>query len=247
MENRYTLDPSTIKFDDKYVVFNPLQSEEEYEATLASMQRLGQREPILMLDGRCVDGRHRTKAAIELGIPVLCTDVAPGTSEEDLILLCNTNVTSGRDYDNSQKAIQALNLTRDYKIMAKDAATMFKIDKRMVSYAATIRGYNREDILTALVSDKKAKVQVAGMERPSRSLEVIAKFVKAESEEHLVVIDDSERVQWKPDALIKTESGKAWYYEQIEIAKTAGSTHYEKLLVEMANLKFKLAEKAADV
>lgn len=243
MSSSYTLDPHTIKFDDKYVVFNPLQNDEEYKATRESIRRLGQQQPILMLNGKCIDGRHRTKAAIELGVPVLCTDVDPNSSEEDLILLCNTNVTSGRDYDSAQKAIQALNLTRDYpNIKVKEAALMFKIDRRLVSYAATIRGYNRDDILQQLMKDKKNRIQLASMERASRSLELIAKFVKAESEEQSIVVDDSERVQWKPDALIKTEAGKAWFYEMKHIISIIGERKVDELLMEMANLKFKVGE-----
>lgn len=71
MGSRYTLDPSTIKFDDKYVVFNPLHSTLEYEATKESIIKLGQLDLILMLNGVCIDGRHRTKVALGLGIPVL--------------------------------------------------------------------------------------------------------------------------------------------------------------------------------
>ena len=238
--NIYTLDPEDIKFDDKYVVFNPLQNVDEYASTLESIRRLGQQTPILMLNGKCIDGRHRTRAAKDLGTMVSCIDVDSEATDEELILLCNTNTMSGRDFDNAQKAIQALNLTRDYNITAKDAAVMFKINKRLVSYAATIRGFNREDILDTLMADKQNRVQLGNMERPSRSLELLAKFVKAEDEKGKLVVDDSERVQWDPDAHIKTESGKAWYYEQIKIADTIGNTHLHILLAELANLKNKV-------
>ena len=53
------------------------------------------------------------------------------------------------------------------------------------------------------------------MERPSRSLELLAKFVKTEEEKATTVVDNSERIQWDADAYIKTEAGKAWYYERI--------------------------------
>lgn len=240
MLNNYTMDPNEVQFDDKYVVFNPLQNEDEYLATYESIKKLGQKDPILMLNGKCIDGRHRTKVAKELMVNVECVDVDPKMSEEELILLCNTNVTSGRDYDAAQKAIQALNLTKNYNIKAKEAALMFKINKRLVSYAATIAGYGRQDILDTLMRNKDKRIKLKGMERASRSLELIAKFVKAESEEQSIVVDDSERIQWKPDSVIKTETGKAWYYEQLDLVKAVGNIHYEKLLAEMANMKYKL-------
>lgn len=236
----YTMPPSDIKFDDKYVVFNALHNEEEYAATKESIHRLGQLDPILVYNGECIDGRHRTRAARELGLSVRCIDILDPITDVELIMLCNKNVTSGRDYDSAQKAIQALRFTTEYKVKAKEAAVMFKVDKRLVSYAATLRGYGREDILEKLMKDKKNRILLDSMERPSRSLELLAKYVKAESEETNIVVDDSERVQWEPNAHIKTEKGKAWYYEQVKVAEVYGDIHYKKLLVELANLKYKL-------
>lgn len=239
MGNRYTLDPSTIKFDDKYVVFNPLHSTLEYEATKESIIKLGQLDPILMLNGVCIDGRHRTKVALGLGNPVLCEDIDPELSDEDIILLCNKNVMSGRDYDNSQKAIQALNLVTSFGIKAIDAARFLKVDKRMVSYAATIRGYSRQDILDTLMKDKTSRVQLNNMERPSRSLELLAKFVKSEQEATNIIVDDSNRVRWDPDAHIKTELGKAWYYELLSRNEPL-SVEVAMSLAELANYKYKI-------
>jgi hypothetical protein len=52
MESKiYNIDPNLVRFDDKYVVFNPLHNELEYEATKENIKRLGQLDPILMLDG----------------------------------------------------------------------------------------------------------------------------------------------------------------------------------------------------
>ena len=142
MPDVYTLDPYEIKFDDRYVVFNPLHNELEYEATKENIRRLGQLEPILMLEGVCIDGRHRVRVAKELGTTVRCVDVAATLSEEDIIVLCNKNVMSGRDYDTTQKAIQALLLVNGYDMSVVNAAKLMKVDRRIVSYASTIKGFN---------------------------------------------------------------------------------------------------------
>jgi len=240
----YTVDPTTVVFDDKYVVFNPLHNELEYEATKENIKRLGQLDPVLMLDGKCVDGRHRTRVATELNITLRCVDIDNTTSEQDIIVMCNKNIMSGRDYDNSQKAIQALELVNKYKMTAIDASRFMKVDKRLVSYAATIKGYGRQDILDILMEDKKSRVQLDNMERPSRSLELLAKFVKVIDEKDKLIVNDTERIQWNPDAIIKTERGKAWYYENMEAIKMLGETHISMLLSEMANLKFQLLDEA---
>lgn len=243
VNNVYAVDPTSIVFDDKYVVFNPLHNELEYETTKENIKRLGQLDPILMLDGKCIDGRHRTKIAMELGTYVRCVDIDSSTPEQDIIVMCNKNVMSGRDYDNSQKAIQALELVSKYKMTAIDAAKFMKVDKRLVSYAATIKGYGRQDILDILMVDKKSRVQLDNMERPSRSLELLAKFVKVLDEKDRIVINDTERVQWNPDATIKTELGKAWYYSVVEMYEVK-ETGLKMLLTEMANLKFRVLEEA---
>lgn len=240
MPDVYTLDPYEIKFDDRYVVFNPLHNELEYEATKENIRRLGQLEPILMLNGVCVDGRHRVRVAKELGTTVRCVDVAATLSEEDIIVLCNKNVMSGRDYDTTQKAIQALLLVNGYDMSVVNAAKLMKVDRRIVSYASTIKGFNRQDILDTLMADKQNRVQLESMERPSRSLELLAKYVKTTDEKPKLIVDDSERVQWKHDALIKTETGKAWFYEMKSLIEVVGPTKVDELLVEMANMKFKL-------
>ena len=239
----YTIDPSAVRFDDKYVVFNPLHDELEYEATKENIKRLGQLDPILMLNGMCIDGRHRTKIAGELGVHVRCVDIDNTLSKQDIIVMCNKNVMSGRDYDSSQKAIQALQLTTAYDVTALEAAKLMKVDRKLVSYAATIKGYGRQDILDTLMRDKKNRVQLGNMERPSRSLELLAKFIKVLDEDEKVVVNDSERVQWKPDAAIKTELGKAWYYEVVEMYDVR-DVGLMMVLAEMANLKFKILEEA---
>ena len=234
----YTLDPAEVKFDDKYVVFNPTHNELEYAATRQSIEKLGQLDPILMLDGMCVDGRHRVRSCKDLGIQVRAVDIDVATPEATILMLCNKNVMSGRDYDNAQKAIQALKLVNEYAIATVDAAKMMKIDRRLVSYAATIKGYGKDEILEKLLTSKTNKVQLQNMCAPSRSLELIAKYVKSEAEEKTLVVNDSERIHWKPDALIKTEHGKAWYYEQMGLIEALGINALGPLMVELANLKY---------
>ena len=240
--NVYTVDPNTIQFDDKYGVLNPLHNHLEYEATKENIRRLGQIDPILMLNDLCIDGRHRTRIAKELGTHVRCIDVDPDTNEQDIIVMCNKNIMSGRDYDTSQKAIQALMLVNNYGMTAVDAAKFMKVDKRLVSYASTIKGFGRQDILDELMRDKQNRAQLENMERPSRSLELLAKYVKTENEKKSIMIDDSERIQWKPDAYIKTESGKAWYYDMLKQIEIIGNIKRDMLLAEMANMKFKVEE-----
>ena len=240
MSDVYTIDPHGVVFDDKYAVFNPLHNELEYAATKENIVRVGQLDPVLMLDGKCVDGRHRVRVAKELGVHVKCVDIDARLPDEDIIVMCNKNVMSGRDYDVTQKAIQALQLVSRYKMTAVAAARLMKVDHRALSYASTIKGFDRHDILDTLMADKQNRIQLDNMERPSRSLEILAKYVKTVEERPKLVVDDSERVHWDAEAAIKTELGKAWYYEMKKAIESVGPVKMDMLLAEMANLKFKL-------
>jgi len=234
----YSKQPEDVVFMEKYVMFNPEHSSKEYEATKASILLLGQEDPILMYKGSCIDGRHRIKIAKELGVMVRCVDVNTKLSDTELIMMCNKNTTSGRDFTSPQKAIQALKLVNEHKWKAVTAAQAMKVDKRLVSYASTIRGLGREDILAALMNDKAVKM--SGMKYASKSLEMLCKFAKVEAEKD-VIEDSSERPMFNPDGLIKAEAGKAWFYERKEMYKLEDVNDIQMIydLIELANYKFK--------
>lgn len=235
----YTKDPTTIQFDPLYVEKNNQHTEAQYESTKLLIKEQGQTKPIYLLDGRCVDGRHRTKIAIELGREVMCQNLNPELTNEEITILCNEDVLSGRDYNISQRAIWALReLVLGLGISMTKAASMSKVDRRMVSYASTLRGLGREDILDILM--KGERVQLDNMARPSSSLEVICKNAKAEAEEDKVISDNSERVHFDPEAIIKTEKGKAWFYETIQ-QRGISSDKYDVMLdyMELANFKYR--------
>lgn len=233
----YTLDPAAIKFDDKYVVFNPLHTLDQYLATKASIEDLGQLDPVLMLNGLCIDGRHRVKICTELGITVRCVDIDIGTDEDEIVLLCNKSTMSGRDFTVAQKAIQALKLVNDFGFTVVKAALHMKVDRRLVSFASTIKGFGRQNLLDQLLLGKA--VQLTNMDKPTTSLEVLCKYVK-KLDEVDVVEDVQERIYFNPDAQIKTEAGKVWYYEKILADLVPEHMVPTKMVyAELANYKFR--------
>lgn len=236
----YTKDPSTIKFLDRYITFNPTHSNLEEAATKASILSIGQKDPILLLNGFCIDGRHRVNIAKDLNVQVKCIDVNPELDEQSLIKLCNVNTTSGRDFNIAQKAIQALKLVTDFKFKISDAAEAMKISRKFISYASSIRGYGRQDVLDVLLEGKE--VLLPNMKHPSKSIELLCKYVKVDSEDSKLVVDNSERVEFNPDSIIKTEAGKQWFYEKKD--RYLLDEHEDIALIydliELANYKFRL-------
>ena len=237
----YYMNPKNVVFSE-LAKFNPLHSELEYEATKASIMSIGQQDPIFMSkdafgNSVCDNGRHRTQICSELGIDVMCIDLDPSIDALAKMKLCNINTTSGRDFSTSQKAVQALRATKIYGITSVAAAEMFKVDKRHVTYAATVSGYGYDEILDKLLAGES--VEIEGLARPTTSIEVVCRQLKKLGEKNVVENTD-EQIKWNPDALIKTEAGKQWFYEKAERIPAIKITH--ELIadyIELANHKFK--------
>ena len=105
----YMVEPDSIRFDQSMVEFNRVQTDEEYQATKASIAKFGQLTPIAVNDrtGMGEDGRHRARACIELGIDVICRQVNGELDKITRLGLYNADAMSGRDLTPAQKAIQA--------------------------------------------------------------------------------------------------------------------------------------------
>jgi hypothetical protein len=238
----YYMEPSDVVFSE-IATFNPLHSELSFESTKLSMIATGQMDPIFMITDSfgkktSPDGRHRTKICQELGIKVKCIDINPNIDPVTLFRLCNKNTTSGRDFTASQRAIQALRFKRmNNSITSIEAAKMFKVDKRIVSYAATISGYGYDSMLMQILNGES--ISIEGLARPTSNIEIICRQLKKMKEIN-VVENVEERIKWEPEALIKTEAGKQWFYDQAEKSpEIKVSHHLIASFIELANHKFK--------
>ena len=64
----------------------PEMTADEYSELLASVKQNGVREPIFLLDGQVLDGRHRYRAAIELGVDCKMRDFPAGHDPTDFVV-----------------------------------------------------------------------------------------------------------------------------------------------------------------
>ncbi len=94
----------------------PMMTEDEYTGLLADMRVNGQREPILLHEGRIVDGRNRYRACTELGIEPFYTDWQGNGSVIDLVVSLNLH---RRHLTASQRAALAVELESWYATEAK--------------------------------------------------------------------------------------------------------------------------------
>ena len=68
MSTAYPLHPAAEIF--------PVMDEAAFAALVADIAAQGQREPILILDGQVIDGRHRLRACEQLGLEPLVREVS---------------------------------------------------------------------------------------------------------------------------------------------------------------------------
>ena len=233
----YMDDPETIRFDTEISTFNPPHSEAQYLATKMSIEKNGQNDWIHINSktGLCEDGIHRVKIAIELGRQVLCRKINNDLPLETRLSIANKNIMAGRDFNPAQRAVQALRYSKKTKSKLNAAAEMFKVDRRLVGYAATISGLGRDDILDTLL---KTGEYSDGTSKPSSSIKKIARELKAAAEQ--TIEDNSNKPDIDYEDYIYTEKGKAWFWKQYnKVLEKCGSEHeIAMLIVELANYKF---------
>jgi hypothetical protein len=98
------------------VAVYPEMTPEAYEAFLADIRAHGVQVPIVMLDGKVLDGRHRLRAARELGLPVPCIRVVWTASPARLVISLNGH----RRHDTpSQLAMTAAKLLGPFEAEAR--------------------------------------------------------------------------------------------------------------------------------
>ena len=86
----------------------PEASPEEYQAILASIEEIGQQEPIARKDDQIIDGRNRYRACRELGIEPKFTELGDNVDPLKYVLAKNL---ARRHLDASQRAVIAYKLS----------------------------------------------------------------------------------------------------------------------------------------
>lgn len=205
----YMIGAESIKFDTVISKFNRLQGEKEYTKTKESIRTLGQIEPIYMDDGYCIDGVHRTRAIIELKISkIKAININPKLSIEDKLLLCNKDLTSGRDLNAAQLAIQAYKYAELTNQIKKSVAIQFGVHIKMLTYAGEVKQYIPE-AYDSFIKNGKAKIG----DKTTTSLEIAYRYINSHIKQRDENIVDNSANPIDYDRLIHTEDGKNLFWE----------------------------------
>lgn len=139
----------------------PMMGDEELAELSESIRSNGQLQPIVLHEGKILDGRNRHRACLMAGVTPTFVDY-PGTDALEFVVANNLNrrhlspsqlawvasnietMRHGGDRKSNQNANLRLDVTRSH------AAEMFKVSKRSVASAAIVRDFGAPDLQQAL-------------------------------------------------------------------------------------------------
>lgn len=217
------------------------------------IQKNGQLVPILLREGKVLDGRHRLKACVELGIDVLSTELGSISDDEALALVISNSINKATDTDAAK--VEAYLMCKAKGMKQKDMPSLFKrlninyvrklsyIEKENPEYLQallrqnSVRLYNREydkveDYGTINGIWRTLKGNNALM---NRVVEVEKK--PTSSHDYNVHIDD----------VMVNEAAEQDYWELFDLGKSQGVTiHPESLfgrkIIDLINMKYQADE-----
>jgi len=138
--------------DHEFAGLLPTTSDEDYHRIRDDIRANGQRVPIVLFQGRILDGRTRYKACIELGKPPMF-DIFRGSARDALRHVASHNLFR-RHLTPSQKAMAANTLARHLekvegmsaKQAVKQAAATVNVGPRLVEKAGRIADKQPRDV-----------------------------------------------------------------------------------------------------
>ena len=152
----------------------PVMDEAAFAALVADIAAHGQREPILILDGQVIDGRHRLRACEQLGLEPLVRQVSADDGDPfGLVVSLNLH---RRHLSEGQRAIIAARLATlphgrpdaNAQICAftqDEAAQHLKVSRRTVQHARAVLDHGIDELQAAV---KGGEISVSAAAELSR-------------------------------------------------------------------------------
>jgi ParB-like chromosome segregation protein Spo0J len=197
------------KIHDLCKLFPPM-TDEEYEALMKSMKERGfdTAEPVILLDGMILDGRHRYSAALDTDTEPVFRDF----NEEDPLAFVIRKNMHRRHLTTSQRSAIAAEICATYRAdppnggTAKDAADAMNVSLRSTERAASVMQkspHKFEEVKAGKKTVGAAEKEISD-ERKSRksksnaleqAIKIITGIVGEEETEALMAIPDREIIR----------------------------------------------------
>lgn len=228
--------PNEVKFvvNTKLAGLVPMAVPAEQAALTEDIRLNSQKEPIILWRGEVIDGRCRLLALETIGWPVEYKELDSELTEEEVAVFVKS-INTRRSLTITQKAISAARAKHD------------KIDIRTIPVIARSWAIS-EGIMKNAMYIMKANIKM-GMELfNGRTVDIVDKKGNdiASSKitavyAHIKRLEESvpkvpTEYGYNVNALIKTQAGKDWFYEQLKIRKQNSLPNDTNLCMHIGNL-----------
>ena len=214
----------------------PMANMAEQAALTEDIRENGLREPVLLWRNKIVDGRCRQKACLATNTPVRAKDLNDDLTEEDVMVVVKS-LNTRRNLSPTQKLISACKETFNPKNKAKSIiglAKAWSVSHTLLKNARYIYTERPEFIDPLFNGNSVTIIGSNGKETQTNKISAIYAYIKREEEN----ANRNDEHGWNPDAQIKTQAGKEWYYAQLGIIGKDTTVPIRMMMVELANFKF---------
>ena len=157
----------------------PMMTDDEYEGLLDDLHQHGQREPIVLWQGKLVDGRNRLKACLELGIDPSYRSLP--ADADPVAFVCSLNIHR-RSLEVGQRAMIAARCRRLYD---KDA--------KLRQIAGLNQGVSRGRKITPTGNGKTRDLVGASNRVSGSSVDAATKILESGDEELIAAVDSGKQ------------------------------------------------------
>ena len=212
----------------------PMATEVEQTALTHNIRNNGQREPIIIWQNRIVDGRCRQLALTMLHFPVMYKELDSELTEAEVATYVKS-VNTRRNLTITQKAMSGAiskvdkRDTRAIPAIAKSWA----VSKALMENAMYI--YRQDTTIATALFDGASVDIIDDKGRTTTSSKVSAVYAHLKRLEEVVPKVPTE-YGYNVNALIDTQAGKDWFYEQLKIRKQNSLTNDTNICMHIGNL-----------
>ena len=222
-----------------------MANDKEQLALTEDIKANGQEDPAVLWKGKIVDGRCRQLACEILDIELKVRKLNDNLSHEEVSKVVKS-LNTRRNLTMTQKimsAVQEQERTGETNI---SIAQQWAISDRSLKSGKYIKKHKPE-FVDHLFNGESVIIQDydKGFDVTTNKINTLARLIKKELELDLVIEDTSGNMEFSVDGNIKTEMGKEWYYTTkvgLNLPDKGTEIAVSILLVELANLKFKLTK-----
>lgn len=213
----------------------PMANMAEQAALTEDIRENGLREPVLLWRNKIVDGRCRQKACLATGVRIKAKELDDKLTYDDVMVVVKS-LNTRRNLSHTQKLISACKETfrSTNSKSVKEIALAWGVSGTLLKNARYIYTERPEFIDPLFNGNSVTIIGSNGKETQTNKISAIYAYIKRE-EENATRNDDH---GWNPDAQIKTQAGKEWYYGVIKSIAKDTSVPIRMMMVELANFKF---------